>query len=174
VIADLSMAACVGADPRIFDARTFPAADAGIEFCRRCPVPDLCLQTVRPSKSSFDGVAGGVVWRNGYRVRADNSTREDRLRREKETWDTRIQSSLETNPAHKLVEISISLTKETLGKISQCCETSANPAQCKNHVSTTHYTSKSMDFGVEQLEEKEIDSDANSTSFPNQSPEGRS
>jgi hypothetical protein len=39
---------------------------------------------VRPSKSFYDGVAGGVVWRNGYVVRKDNSTREDRLLRNRD------------------------------------------------------------------------------------------
>jgi hypothetical protein len=107
-------------------------------------------------------------------VRADNSTREDRLRREQETWDTRIQSSLEVSRALKSVAISISSTKEMLGKIFPCCGLSADHVPCKNHVSITRYTSESMGSGVEQLEENEIDSDANSTSFPNQSPEGRS
>lgn len=79
--ADLSVAACVGADPALFDDCTFPQAQLALTFCERCPVTQQCIDMVRPSKSFFDGVAGGVVWRNGYRVRPDNSTREDRLKR---------------------------------------------------------------------------------------------
>lgn len=79
--ADLSAAACVGADPMIFDDVTFPHASLALTYCERCSITELCMTVVRPSKSHFDGVAAGVVWRNGYRVRPDNSTREDRLKR---------------------------------------------------------------------------------------------
>lgn len=76
----LGLAACAGADPRLFDAHTFPEADEALEFCRGCVVVLECVSWVRPNRSFFDGVCGGMVWRNGYKVRADNSTREDRLR----------------------------------------------------------------------------------------------
>ena len=79
--ADLSAAACVGADPLYFDDFTYPAAHVALSYCERCPMTAVCLEIVRPQKSHYDGVAGGVVWRNGYRVRPDNSTREDRLKR---------------------------------------------------------------------------------------------
>ena len=79
MLADMATAACVGADPRLFDSTTFPGADLALHYCGHCPVVALCLDIVRPSKSHFDGVAGGIVWRNGYKVRSDNSTREDRL-----------------------------------------------------------------------------------------------
>lgn len=81
MFADLSGAACRGIEPSIFDAYEFPAALLALGFCAQCPIKQQCLDVVRPSKSFFDGVAGGVVWRNGYRVRADNSTREDRFKR---------------------------------------------------------------------------------------------
>jgi len=80
VIADLSAAACSGVEPSLFDHNKFPEAALALHYCQRCTIVDVCLATVRPSKSHFDGVAGSVVWRNGYRVRPDNSTREDRLR----------------------------------------------------------------------------------------------
>jgi hypothetical protein len=82
---DLSSAACSGVEPSIFDAHTYPAASLALWYCTRCPIVEPCLDAVRPSKSSFDGVAGGVVWRNGYRVRHDNSTREDRIRERRES-----------------------------------------------------------------------------------------
>lgn len=78
---DLSAAACSGADPGYFDSTTYPQAWMALSYCAVCTVTELCIQVVRPSKSSFDGVAGGIVWRNGYKVRKDNSTREDRLKR---------------------------------------------------------------------------------------------
>lgn len=77
---DLSVAACIGADPGWFDDTAYPNALLALSYCEKCPITDLCIQIVRPSKSGFDGVAGGIVWRNGYKVRRDNSTREDRLR----------------------------------------------------------------------------------------------
>jgi hypothetical protein len=80
VIADLSAAACRGIEPGLFDHNRFPEASLALYYCQRCAIVEECLAVVRPSKSHFDGVAGAVVWRNGYRVRPDNSTREDRLR----------------------------------------------------------------------------------------------
>lgn len=76
---DLSDAACSGADPGLFDDYTFPDALVALSYCSECSITELCMEIVRPSKSGFDGVAAGVVWRNGYRVRRDNSTRGDRL-----------------------------------------------------------------------------------------------
>jgi hypothetical protein len=81
VTPDLSAAACSGADPGVFDDTSFPNALLALSYCDICPVTELCMQVVRPSKSGFDGVAGGIVWRNGYRVRRDNSTRGDSLRK---------------------------------------------------------------------------------------------
>jgi hypothetical protein len=79
VIADLSDAACSGVEPAVFDSNRFPEARLALWFCRKCTIVEDCMATVRPSKSYFDGVAANVVWRNGYRVRLDNTTREDRL-----------------------------------------------------------------------------------------------
>lgn len=81
MIADLSAAACIGLDPALFDHFEFPDASLAVGICAECPITDLCVEIVRPQKNHFDGVAGGIVWRNGYRVRADNSTREDRFRK---------------------------------------------------------------------------------------------
>lgn len=76
---DLSLAACRNLSASVFDAYTFPAAQRALDVCARCTIVETCLDWVRPQKSFFDGVAGGIVWRNGYKVRRDNSTREDRM-----------------------------------------------------------------------------------------------
>lgn len=56
--------ACEGMDPVIFDWPTSP--DLALATCTGCPVRDLCLQQVDPAGSSYDGIAGGYVWTNGY------------------------------------------------------------------------------------------------------------
>lgn len=73
-------AACLGHDPRLFDATSYPQALAALAVCAMCHVKIECLQVVRPGPSWFDGVAGGTVFRNGYQVRKDNSSRGDRRR----------------------------------------------------------------------------------------------
>jgi hypothetical protein len=75
----LMLTACSGEDPALFDEYRFPHAYEALRICANCRFTDECIEWVRPNKSFFDGVAGGVVWRNGYRVRADNTTREDRI-----------------------------------------------------------------------------------------------
>lgn len=77
----LMLAACAGEKPSLFDFMTYPEASEALRICGNCRFTVECMDLVKPSKSSFDGVAAGVVWRNGYRVRPDNSTREDRLLR---------------------------------------------------------------------------------------------
>lgn len=85
---ELDDAACTGADPRLFDHKTYPEALPALAYCAGCPVTEECVTSVRPQRSHFDGVAGKVVWRNGYRVRANNTTREDRFIRLREMGDT--------------------------------------------------------------------------------------
>ena len=77
----LEDAACVSSDPRMFNAKAYPEAEPALQLCATCSKVATCIEMVRPSKSHFDGVAGGVVWRNGYIVRKDNTTREDRILR---------------------------------------------------------------------------------------------
>lgn len=81
-------AACTGADPSLFEHNRFPQARQALAYCAGCAAHLMCLQIVRPQKSGFDGVAGNVVWRNGYRVRPDNSTREDRFIRMRQQEQT--------------------------------------------------------------------------------------
>lgn len=77
----LQRAACAGEDPALFDYYVFPEAREALRICGNCRFVEECLTWVRPNKSFYDGVAAGIVWRNGYRVRPDNTTREDRLLR---------------------------------------------------------------------------------------------
>lgn len=78
----LEDAECVSSDPVLWNAKTYPEADPALKICATCTKATACIEFVRPSKSYFDGVAGGVVWRNGYIVRKDNTTREDRILRD--------------------------------------------------------------------------------------------
>lgn len=61
----LDDAACLGADPRLFDATGGDAAETALTYCDRCPVVTDCHELVRPHKSYFDGVAAGRIWHNG-------------------------------------------------------------------------------------------------------------
>lgn len=67
----LEGAACVGLPPEWFDAVTHGTADFALAVCRDCPVTDLCVEVLNPSKTYMDGVCGGRVWRNGLLVLAD-------------------------------------------------------------------------------------------------------
>jgi hypothetical protein len=68
-------AACIGHDPALFDITEYPRALAALAVCGTCTIKVQCLAVVRPGPSWFDGVAGGIVWRNGYQVRRDNTSR---------------------------------------------------------------------------------------------------
>ena len=64
-------AACLGADPRLFDAMSGEIVLTALSYCERCPVIPLCEDVVRPRRSLFDGVAAGKVWREGRVVKQD-------------------------------------------------------------------------------------------------------
>jgi hypothetical protein len=65
-----SQAACRSADPTLFDANAWtPEARVALRYCLECPVQLLCLTVVVTPASFYDGVAGGMVWRNGRPVR---------------------------------------------------------------------------------------------------------
>lgn len=63
----LTQAACIGISPSVFDADQYPDAWGGLKICSTCPRKArwACLQRIEPHKMWFDGVAGGLVWRNG-------------------------------------------------------------------------------------------------------------
>ena len=64
----LPEAACIGADPKLFDATTGETVEDALSYCDRCPVIRECETIVRPKKSYFDGVAAGKVWKDGVRI----------------------------------------------------------------------------------------------------------
>lgn len=68
----LEYAACVGADPRLFDEHWFPKAYEALAYCAECPVRLQCIDYLEPAKNEFTGVCGGLVWRRGRRVRANH------------------------------------------------------------------------------------------------------
>lgn len=51
--------------PGQFDHFAGEAAAAALAVCATCPVKAECLAVVMPRGNSFDGVAGGIVWREG-------------------------------------------------------------------------------------------------------------
>lgn len=60
-------AACLDADPQLFDA-TIPTtknAELALGYCKTCPVVAECLTVLKPDRSQYDGIAGNLVWRNG-------------------------------------------------------------------------------------------------------------
>lgn len=64
----LAGAACLNANPRLFDITDPIRATFALRYCRLCPVKGLCLAVVNPEKSYYDGICGGIVWRNGREV----------------------------------------------------------------------------------------------------------
>lgn len=61
----LDQAACKGAKPGLFDAIAGDDVFDALSYCERCPVIQECFDYVLPSRSYYDGVAAGRLWRNG-------------------------------------------------------------------------------------------------------------
>ena len=73
----LSKAACVGANPKLFDAFTGDKALDALSYCARCAVVPECDRVVAPRRSYFDGVAADRIWNNGRIVRKDRLLKGD-------------------------------------------------------------------------------------------------
>ena len=101
----LGDAACVGENPHLFDVYRYPEAWVALTFCSSCPAIQACLDHVRPSKSHYDGVAGGVVWRNGYRVRINNSTREDAILRARDIREEAHATAIPTMDGQRTMPV---------------------------------------------------------------------
>lgn len=67
----VAAARCNGEDPSLFDATWFPKAYSALRFCSECTVRIACLDYVGPAQNFYNGVAGGMVWSEGRRVRAN-------------------------------------------------------------------------------------------------------
>lgn len=64
----LNEAACKGAKPSLFDAIAGELVFDALSYCERCQVTEECFNYVMPSRSYFDGVAAGRLWRNGIQT----------------------------------------------------------------------------------------------------------
>ncbi|MGD9485036.1 WhiB family transcriptional regulator [Streptomyces sp. TRM70308] len=62
-------AACRDLPPQTVFARREKDALPALRACRRCPVRRPCEAAVDPTRSLFDGVSAGRLWRNGRPVR---------------------------------------------------------------------------------------------------------
>lgn len=71
MLANEPRARCIGQDPLLFDIEeAYPLA---FDLCDACPVQLWCLETVNPAASWYDGVVGGLVWKDGaLRPRKDH------------------------------------------------------------------------------------------------------
>jgi len=50
-------------------------ADEALSYCARCPVKAECVMIVKPHESYFDGICGGIIWKNGRPVGAKAAKR---------------------------------------------------------------------------------------------------
>lgn len=64
----LEGAACIGVDPKLFNATTGDEAEDALSYCDRCPVTQACEDLIRPRKSYYDGIAAGRIWKDGAPV----------------------------------------------------------------------------------------------------------
>jgi len=64
-----SLAPCIGAEPMYFDqVEPNCMAEEALTYCARCPVKAECVMIVKPHESYFDGICGGIIWKNGRPV----------------------------------------------------------------------------------------------------------
>ena len=65
----IRQSACHEADPVFFESTSFIKAMRGLRFCAICPVTVECERIVvfglNDFESSYDGIAGGKLWRDG-------------------------------------------------------------------------------------------------------------
>ena len=65
---------CAAHEPEQFT--TLPVHDDTLNVCRPCKYKTQCLAIVQPRTSHFDGVAGGIAWRNGRPIKRLAPTQE--------------------------------------------------------------------------------------------------
>lgn len=58
---------CKDKPARYFDETDYDSiiAEAALSICSECKVQEECLLVVNPSNSFFDGIAGGIIFKNG-------------------------------------------------------------------------------------------------------------
>lgn len=69
---------CKPEQAHLFDYEIYYSA--ALAICETCPVKDWCLQVVDPALNFYDGVVGGVAWKEGKPLaRWTNITRDGTL-----------------------------------------------------------------------------------------------
>lgn len=64
-----SLAPCIDSEPIYFDQIEHNAlAEEALNHCAVCPVKAECVMIVQPHTSYFDGICGGIIWKNGRPV----------------------------------------------------------------------------------------------------------
>lgn len=69
----VDQAACAGANPRLFDAVSALHAQAALQFCKACPVKEVCLQEALDEAVNPDGVWGGTTQLERRKIRRHGS-----------------------------------------------------------------------------------------------------
>ena len=76
-------AACVGKPPYLFDVTEYwnLISDLALNMCCICPVKEDCLIVVNPTESYYDGIAGGMIFKNGEIVSREKPLSKPKLRK---------------------------------------------------------------------------------------------
>jgi len=58
---------CIDKPARYFDETEYDSiiAEAALSICSECKVQEECLLVVNPSNSFYDGIVGGIIFKNG-------------------------------------------------------------------------------------------------------------
>jgi len=70
-----SQAVCTDSEAIYFDQIEHnEMAKEALDHCAVCPVKTQCIMVVKPRESFFDGICGGIIWKNGQQVGARKVT----------------------------------------------------------------------------------------------------
>ncbi len=76
-------AACLGKPPILFDQTEFDSlyTELALQICAKCKVQEDCLLIVNPTNTYFDGIAGGIIFKNGEIVDKSTLPKSPKLRK---------------------------------------------------------------------------------------------
>ena len=76
-------AACLQSEPHVFDQTEYESlyTELALSICGRCTVQEDCLLVVNPTENLYDGVAGGMVFKNGEVVERHTNPKSPKLRK---------------------------------------------------------------------------------------------
>lgn len=60
--------ACIGKDPRLWDAVSIKGTEQALEVCRMCMCRQQCIAWMQPTRRFYTGVVGGRIYLNGVQV----------------------------------------------------------------------------------------------------------